>query len=70
MCRALPAVLFWLIVSLPGPGASAAEPPARRFAVHAAHWVDVRAGTARGPVWVVISGDTIESIATSAPAGL
>jgi imidazolonepropionase-like amidohydrolase len=48
----------------------AAPAHADRFAVHAAHWVDVRAGAEKGPVWVVVNGDTVESIATSAPAGL
>jgi imidazolonepropionase-like amidohydrolase len=43
---------------------------AGRFAVHAAHFVDVKAGVVRGPVWVVVSGDTVESVETSAPAGL
>src|SRR5436190_21204001 len=43
---------------------------AERFAVHAAHFVDVRAGALRGPVWVIVSGDTIESVESSAPAGL
>jgi len=43
---------------------------AARFAVRAAHLVDSRAGTVRGPVWVVVSGDTVESVLTSAPAGL
>lgn len=43
---------------------------AGRFAVRAAHLVDVRAGTVRGPVWVIVSGDTIESVQSGAPAGL
>jgi imidazolonepropionase-like amidohydrolase len=50
--------------------ASAAPALADRFAVRAARFVDVRAGTLRGPVWVVVSGDTIESVAASAPDGL
>ena len=50
-------------------GASAAA-AADRFAVHAAHFVDVKAGVVRGPVWVVVSGDTVESVGTSAPSGL
>ena len=41
---------------------------AERFAVRAVHLVDTRAGLVRGPVWVVVSGDTIESIQSSAPA--
>jgi imidazolonepropionase-like amidohydrolase len=43
---------------------------AERFAVRAAHFVDVRAGVVRGPVWVVVSGDTVESVENSAPSGL
>ncbi len=43
---------------------------AGRFAVHAAHWIDARAGLERGEVWVVVAGDTIESIADRAPSGL
>lgn len=43
---------------------------AARFAVRAAHMVDTRAGTVRGPVWVVVSGDTVESVQSSAPAGV
>ena len=43
---------------------------AERFAVRAAHFVDVRAGAVRGPVWVVVNGDTVESVESSAPAGL
>ena len=49
---------------------SALPAHAARFAVRAAHLVDSRAGTVRGPVWVVVSGDTVESVLTSAPAGL
>ena len=57
------------IVLLAGtvPGAVSA---ADRFAVRAAHFVDVKAGLVRGPVWVVVSGDTVESVGTSAPSGL
>ena len=43
---------------------------ADRFAVRAAHFVDVRAGAVRGPVWVVVNGDTVESVEAAAPAGL
>ena len=46
---------------------SAAE---NRFAVHAAHLIDGRAPAARGPVWVIVSGDTIEAVRAAAPAGL
>jgi imidazolonepropionase-like amidohydrolase len=64
--------------SLPRAAATAAlallvmSGPARadRFAVHAAHFVDVKAGVVRGPVWIVVSGDTVESVESSAPAGL
>lgn len=43
---------------------------AERSAVRAARMVDAKAGTVRGPVWVVISGDTVESVQSSAPAGV
>lgn len=43
---------------------------ADRFAVRAARFVDVRAGVVRGPVWVVVSGDTVESVLATAPADL
>ena len=43
---------------------------AERFAVHAARFIDTKAGVARGPVWVVVNGDTVESVDASAPAGL
>ncbi len=43
---------------------------AARFAVRAAHMVDSRAGIVRGPVWVVVSGDTVESVRSTAPADL
>jgi len=46
-----------------------ADVPPRHMVIHAAHWVDVKAGVEKGPVWVVISGDTIESVRTSAPGG-
>jgi len=49
-------------------------PPAagdgHRFAVHAQHLIDGRSSAARGSSWVVISGDTIESVLAAAPAGL
>lgn len=41
-----------------------------RHAVRAARLVDGRSATARGPVWVVVSADTIESVLASAPADL
>lgn len=43
---------------------------ADRFAVRADRFVDPRAGAVRGPVWVVVSGDTVESVETRAPADL
>jgi imidazolonepropionase-like amidohydrolase len=61
-----PAALAVLALAL----AVASPALADRFAVRAARFVDVRAWTTRGPVWVVVSGDTIESVETSAPAGL
>jgi len=65
-----------VLLLLVAAAAGAASVPARaadaptRFAVHAAHLIDGRSAAARGPVWVVVSGDTIESVETSAPAGL
>ena len=50
--------------------AAASPAHADRFAVRAAHFIDVRAGVVRGPVWVVVSGDTVESVESSAPPGL
>lgn len=43
---------------------------ADRLAVRAARFVDVRAGVVRGPVWVVVNGDTVESVLNSAPEGV
>ena len=68
MLRSRAAALFALALALPA-FASAAH-AAGRFAIHAAHLIDGRSPAARGPVWVVVSGDTIESVAASAPAGL
>ncbi|MFI5372320.1 MAG: hypothetical protein ACHQ52_12250, partial [Candidatus Eisenbacteria bacterium] len=59
-----------IALALPAAEANAQERPAPRFAVHAARLIDGRAATARGPVWVVVSGDTVESVQTSAPAGV
>src|SRR5882672_1486193 len=59
-------VLAFASASSPAP----AQTPPGRFAVHAAHFVDVRAGALRGATWVVVSGDTIESVASSPPSGL
>ena len=50
--------------------ATSAHAESRRFAVRAERLIDGRAAAARGPVWVVVSGDTIEAVRTSAPAGL
>ncbi len=58
-----------IAVALLAPAAHA-DAPVRHIAIHAAHWIDVRAGVERGPVWVVIAADTIESVNASAPAGL
>src|SRR5262249_22431681 len=43
---------------------------ADRFAVRAAHFIDVKAGAERGRVGVVVGGDTVESVDARAPAGL
>ncbi len=60
-----------LAAALVLPALLAATPVhAERFAVRAAHFVDVRAGVVRGPVWVVVNGDTVESVDNAAPAGL
>ena len=40
------------------------------FALHAARLIDGRSGAPRGPVWVVVAGDTIESVLAAAPAGV
>jgi imidazolonepropionase-like amidohydrolase len=53
------------LLSLLAPAAQA-----DRMAVRAAHFVDVRAGVVRGPVWVVVNGDTVESVQGTAPADL
>jgi imidazolonepropionase-like amidohydrolase len=59
------ALLVLVFVALLAPAARA-----ERFAVRAAHFVDVKAGVVRGPVWVVVSGDTVESVQSAAPEGL
>ena len=68
MRRALTAALTALaaLVTLAAPVPAQSS----RFAIHAAHLIDGRASSARGPVWVVISGDTIESVRGSAPGDL
>jgi imidazolonepropionase-like amidohydrolase len=58
-----------LALSLFAPPARA-DAPARHLAVHAAHFIDVKAGVERGPVWVTILGDTIESVRTTEPSGV
>ena len=50
--------------------AAAAEPNPRRLAVRAARLIDGKSPDARGPVWVVVNGELIESVQTAAPAGL
>ena len=67
--RSLPLAMLAAALTL---SASLAATPvhAERFAVRAAHFVDVRAGVVRGPVWVVVNGDTVESVDNAAPAGL
>jgi len=59
------ALLVLVFVALLAPAAHA-----DRFAVRAAHFVDVKAGVVRGPVWVVVSDDTVESVQSAAPEGL
>ena len=59
------ALLVLVFLALLAPAAQA-----DRFAVRAAHFVDVKAGAVRGPVWVVVSGDTVESVLSAAPEGL
>ena len=69
--RALRATVALLALAALGiASATRAAAPPHRFAVRAAHFVDVRAGVERGPVWVVVSGDTIEGVKDAAPAGL
>lgn len=67
--RSLPLAALAALALLAGP-LSPAPAHAERFAIRAAHFVDVRAGSVRGPVWVVVSGDTVESVLNAAPAGL
>src|SRR5258706_11849191 len=76
MRRALPAAFVTsaaLVLLAVSPAPRAAAPAAAkesRFAIHAAHLIDGRASAARGPVWVVVSGDTVESVRASAPSDL
>lgn len=67
----VPALAVFCASALAGTVFAADPAPApKRFAVRAAHLVDGRSATARGPVWVVVAGDRIESVQSSAPAGL
>src|SRR5262245_5695257 len=66
----LPIAAVTALVVLSAPSSEAAGAEARRFAVRAERLIDGRAAAARGPVWVVVSGDTIEAVRTAAPAGL
>ena len=66
LARALWPLALALLAFVPSPAAS----DARRFAVHAAHLIDGRSSAARGSSWVVISGDTIQSVQGAAPSGL
>ena len=63
---ALGSLALALLATAPSPAAGAT----RRIAVHARHLIDVRAGVARGPSWVVVSDDTIEAVLSAAPAGV
>jgi imidazolonepropionase-like amidohydrolase len=63
-------VRFAALFALALLASTSAPAQADRFAIRAAHFVDVKAGVERGPVWVVVSGDTVESVQTSAPPGL
>jgi len=68
--RSLPLAATVAALSLVAASLSPAPAHAERFAVRAGHFVDVRAGIVRGPVWVVVSGDTVESVLSTPPAGL
>ena len=68
--RSLPVAAAVAALTLLAASLTPAPAHAERFAVRAAHFVDVRAGIVRGPVWVVVSGDTVESVLNAAPAGL
>jgi imidazolonepropionase-like amidohydrolase len=68
MRRALSTILLMVAVLTSAVGvSSAAEPTASRFAIRAAHLIDGRSATPRGPAWVVVSGDTIEAVLAKAP---
>jgi imidazolonepropionase-like amidohydrolase len=68
--RSLPLAAAVAALTLLAASLSPTPAHAERFAVRAGHFVDVRAGVVRGPVWVVVSGDTVESVLNAAPAGL
>jgi imidazolonepropionase-like amidohydrolase len=68
--RSLPVTAVVAALALLAGPLSPAPAHAERFAIRAAHFVDVRAGSVRGPVWVVVSGDTVESVLNAAPAGV
>jgi imidazolonepropionase-like amidohydrolase len=68
--RSLPLVVVTAALALFATSLLPAPAHAERFAVRAAHFVDVRANVVRGPVWVVVSGDTVESVLNAAPTGL
>jgi len=72
MRRALPAALTAAAAVTLAAATFAAPVAAKenRFAVHAAHLIDGRSASARGPVWVVVSGDTIEAVRSTAPSDM
>ena len=64
--RSTSAFLFVLLFT----SAAHAQDGPRRFAIHAAHCFDGRGTADRGSTWVVVSGDSIESVTSTAPAGV
>jgi imidazolonepropionase-like amidohydrolase len=68
--RAVPFALVCIVLAVLVLVSTRPSAAADRFAIHAARLIDGRAGAARGPVWVVIAGDTIASLETAAPAGM
>ena len=64
------AVTLALAITFPRAAGAQADTHAPRFAVTAAHLIDGRSPAPRGRVWVLISGDTIEAVRASAPAGV
>ena len=67
-----PLAAFGLLLALTLSGAvpAHADPLPQRFAIRAARLIDGRSAAAHGPSWVVISGDTIESVGSDPPSGL